>query len=162
MTLGQLYAIAASRGIEIDDVPMRGLRAVSFPEGWIAIDRRKFKNDTEYKCELAHKIGHIETGSFYNINSSVRERRLNERHANRYAAELLLPLSELRKAVHRGMLFNLILAHLFEVTLDFINMVLDLYKQELFAAARTRPLCHTVIAPFDMMSTVYVIPTRSG
>jgi hypothetical protein len=162
VTLGQLYAIAASRGIEIDDVPMRGLRAVSFPEGWIAVDRRKFKNDIEYKCELAHEIGHIETGSFYNINSSIHERKLNERHANRFAAELLMPLSELRKAVHRGLLFNRILAHIFEVTLEFINMVLDLYEQELFAAARTRSLCRTVIAPFDMMSAVYVVPTRSG
>ena len=137
MTLEQLYEIAASRGIEIDDIPMRELRAVSFPEGWIAIDRRKFSSETELKCELAHEIGHCETGSFYKNGTHTHDRDMNEHNANRYAAELLLPFSELRRAMHKGILFGHILARIYDVTREFADMVLELYEQEICSAART-------------------------
>ena len=136
MTLDQLYEIAAARGIEIDDVPMRELRAVSFPQGWIAIDRRKFSSDTDYKCALAHEIGHCETSSFYRDGANTHDRDLYERHADRYAAELLLPLSDILRAMHGGMLLPSILAQMHDVTLEFANMVLELYEKEICTAAR--------------------------
>lgn len=136
MTLDRLFEIANELGIEIDDVPMRELQAVSYPEKWIAIDRRKFKDDTEYKCALAHEIGHCETGSFYRIGTYEHDRDLNEHLANRYAAELLLPLSELLRTMHGGTLFGPILARMYDVTREFADMVLDLYDQELCSAAR--------------------------
>ena len=142
MTLDQLYEIAASRGIEIDDFPMSELRAMSFPEGWIAIDRRKFESETEYKCALAHEIGHCETGAFYNIHTSARVRESLERLANRFAAELLVPLHALKRAMHRGLLFAEILVRIFDVTLEFIRMVLELFEREMYTAARTRAPCH--------------------
>lgn len=136
MTLDQVRSLAYSRGIEIDDVPMKAIRAVSFPEGWIAIDSRKFQSEVEYKCELAHEIGHCITGSFYNIHTQASERRLSERQANRFAAEMLVPFSELRKAMQRGITFNRILAKMFEVTVEFIDMVLELFEGELVSFMR--------------------------
>lgn len=139
MTLEQVYGVAAERGIEIDIVQMKALRAVAFPDGWIAIDRQKFANDIEYKCVLAHEIGHCETNSFYNIHTSVPVKEINERQANRFAAELLVPFSRLRHAIHElGILIPRILAKMFDVTLDFIAMVLDLYEQELAAPSCRR------------------------
>ena len=137
MTLDQLYKIATDKGIEIDDVQMRALMAVSYPEKWIAIDRRKFANDTEYKCALAHEIGHCETGSFYNVDAHEHDRDLNEHYANRYAAELLLPLAELLREMHSGTLFSHMLSRTHDVTREFADMVLELYDQELCTAART-------------------------
>lgn len=138
MTLDQLYEFASSRGIEIDDVPMRKLRALSLPDGCIAMDRRKFESETEYKCELAHEIGHCMTNSFYNIHTQVSVRELNEYRANRFAAELLVPLTELRKIMNRGgLLLNRILARIFNVTLEFIDMVLEVFEQEIISAAHT-------------------------
>ena len=136
MTLDQLYEIAANKGIEIDDFQMRKLKAVSYPEKWIAIDRRKFKNETEYKCALAHEIGHCETGSFYNVDAHEHDRDLNEYYANRYAAELLLPLAELLRKMHSGTLFSHVLVRTHDVTREFAEMVLELYDQELCTAAR--------------------------
>lgn len=136
MTLDQLLDLAYDKGIEIDDVPMTTLRAVSFPEGWIAIDSRKFQSEVEYKCELAHEIGHCVTGSFYSIHTQADEKRLSERQANRFAAELLVPFAELRKAMQRGILFNRILARMFEVTVEFIDMVLELFERELVSFMR--------------------------
>jgi len=110
---------------------------VAYPQKWIAIDRRKFANDTEYKCALAHEIGHCETGSFYRVGAHEHDRDLNEHHANRYAAELLLPLSDLLHAMHTGTLFEHILARTHDVTREFAAMVLELYDNELCTAART-------------------------
>lgn len=140
MTIEQLYCLAAEHNIEIDDFPMKELRALSVAGGWIAIDRRKFNSDTEYKCTLAHEIGHCETGSFYNLYTSVSIKELNEHQANRYAAELLVPFQQLLHAMHvRGIAISRTLARMFDVTLEFINMVLDLYEQELASPAYRRP-----------------------
>ena len=141
MTIEQLYDIAADRNIEIDDFPLKKLRAVSISEGWIAIDRRKFASDTDYKCALAHEIGHCVTDSFYNLHTSVPVKELIERQANRYAAELLVPFSKLVHAVHcLGIMVSRTLAQMFDVTLEFIKMVLDLYEQELASPAYRRPV----------------------
>ena len=136
MTIEQLLEIADNRGIRIYDFKMRELRAMSLSGGYIAMDKRKFKSDTEYKCILAHEIGHCQTGSFYNIHTHVSEKELRERQANRFAAEMLVPLAELRKAMTRGISFNRILARMFDVTLEFINMVLELFEHEVMCFMR--------------------------
>ena len=66
----------------------------------------------------------------------MSEKRLSERQANRFAAEMLVPFSELRKAMQRGITFNRILAQMFEVTVEFIDMVLDLFEGELISFMR--------------------------
>ena len=163
MTLAQLYAVAADRGIEIDDFPLRVLRAVSFPEGWIAIDRQKYSSDVELKCALAHEIGHCVTGSFYGVDASVRVKALCERHANRFAAELLVPLRELLKVFHQGFSFNRLLAQMFDVTLEFIDMVLDLFEQEILSAARMRIEARRISASFiDRFISSYGLATTAN
>ena len=131
MTLSELYERAASEGVEIDEVEMRELRAVSFPEGWIAIDRRRYENDTEYKCDLAHELGHIETGSFYNIYSPFDLREKHEHKANKRAAEILMPLDEVRTALRRGYRTSWALAGWFDVTIEFAEMALGMYEGDL-------------------------------
>lgn len=141
MTIEQLYEIADNRGIEVYDFPMLELRAISLCGGHIAIDRSKFNSDTDYKCTLAHEIGHCATGSFYNLHTSVPVKELIERQANRFAAELLVPFSKLVHAVHcLGIIVSRTLAQMFDVTLEFIQMVLDLYEQELASPAYRRPV----------------------
>ena len=131
MTLDQLYAVAEQDGIEIDDVHMRELKAVSFPEGWIAIDSRKYDTLTEFKCDLAHEIGHCETGSFYNIYSPYDLKEKCERKANRRAAEILMPVNDVRRALRRGITQVWALAEYFDVTQDFAAMALDMYADDL-------------------------------
>ena len=139
MTIEELREVADSRGIEVYDFPMKELRAVALASGHIAIDRSKMASDTEYKCVLAHEIGHCETDSFYTMQTSEQVRELCERKANRFAAELLVPFSKLVHAIHeRGICIARTLAKLFDVTLEFINMVLELYEQELASPAYRR------------------------
>ena len=127
MTLEQLYGIAADYGIEIDDFPMRSLRAVALPEGCIAMDRRKFADETEYKCVLAHEIGHCVTQSFYFFDSEPSVREFSERQANFWAVESLVPVNKLRHAIRRGILHPMHLARMFDVTDRIIRVALELY-----------------------------------
>ena len=69
MTLNELYIDCECKGIDIDYFPMREAKALSFPEGWIAIDVDKIENSVEEKEIIAQEEAHIETGSFYNIYS---------------------------------------------------------------------------------------------
>ena len=159
MTIEQLYEIADRHDIAIYDFPMLELRAVSLYGGHIAIDRRKCSSDTEYKCILAHEIGHCLTNSFYTVNTRRCDWELCERQANRYAAELLVPLAELKKLMHRGLLLNRLLTQIFDVTLAFIDMVLELYEQELFAAARIRVPPYQITAAVISNLMPFVSPT---
>ena len=127
MTLYQLYERAWGEGIEIDEVPMRELRAVSFREGWIAIDSSKFESMVEFKCELAHEIGHCETDSFYNIHSPYCLKSKCEHQANKRAASILMPYKEIVHALHLGYVTVWALADYFDVTPDFTEMVLNIY-----------------------------------
>jgi len=131
MTINQLYERALNQGIEIDNVKMRELRAISFPEGWIAIDMRKFDSKRELKCILAHEIGHCETGSFYNIYSPFDLKAKCEYKANKRAVEILMPIDEVREAMHNGYRSAWALAELFEVTQTFAHMAMTFYAEKL-------------------------------
>lgn len=131
MTIRQLYQRAVDEGIEIDDVKMQELRAISFPEGWIAIDMRKFDSKRELKCILAHEIGHCETGSFYNIYSPFDLKAKCEYKANKRAVEILMPIDEVCKAMRIGYRSAWALAEFFDVTQAFADMALTFYADRL-------------------------------
>ena len=131
MTLDELYQRAYSEGIEIDDIRMRELEEVCFPEGWIAIDSHKFDTLVELKCTLAHAIGHCETGSFYNIYSPYDIKEKCERKADRRAAEILMPLPDVRRALRRGITEPWMLAELFDVTVTFAETALAIYDEDI-------------------------------
>lgn len=131
ITLKQLYERCQDEGIEVDERCMRELRAVSFPEGWIAIDRRRYRDDTDFKCDLAHEIGHIETGSFYNILTPFEIRERCEHKANKRAVQILMPVDDVRRAMRRGYRTPWAMAECFDVTQEFVEMAMEMYEGEL-------------------------------
>lgn len=130
MTTGDLYTIAAAQGIDIDERPMRELRAISFPQGWIAIDPAKYATDAEYKCDLAHEIAHCITSSFYPAGAPAETKAKCERTANQYAARLLMPVEAVYSAFQAGQGQLSTLAARFGVTTGFAAMALDFYGME--------------------------------
>lgn len=143
MTLDELCVRASGEGIEIDDVRMMELREACFPEGWIAMDGAKYATRTEYKCDLAHAIGHCETGAFYNVYSPYDLKEKCERKANIRAAQILMPLPEVREVLQRGMTDLWALAEHFDVTPDFAEMALGIYADDL----QRRPHRHAAGLP---------------
>lgn len=127
MNLHQLYKRASRQGIEIDEIRMRELEAVSFPEGWIAIDPTRFATSTAFKCALAHEIAHCETGSFYNIYSPYDLKSKCEYKANKRAAEMLMPFREVLDALRAGYRTIWALAGYFDVTEEFAEIAMGFY-----------------------------------
>ena len=128
MTLDELYRYARARGMEVDDVRMRALTAVSFPQGWIAMDRAKIETGAEEKALLAHEVGHVETGAFYRAETPFETRARCERKADRRAAELLIPREALRRAVRQGVTEVWELAEYFGVPEPFVRRAIELYR----------------------------------
>ena len=124
MTLSELYQRAEADGIEVDDFRMRKAVSVSFPENWIAIDKKRIPTRREDKAILAHEIGHCETGSFYNIHSNYDTRKKHENRANARAYEMLIPYAELRRALKSGNTETWQLAEYFDVPDRFMQEAL--------------------------------------
>ncbi len=128
LTLFDLYKYADSQGIDVDYFPMREVESVSFPCGWIALDVDKLKNSADEKVHLAHEIGHLETGSFYNVYSPLDLRSRHETRADRWAIKKLIPQGELEKAVNGGIKDIWELAEYFGVPHDFMEKALYYYN----------------------------------
>lgn len=128
MTLNDLYARAERQNIAVDDVPMRAIASASFPQGWIALDSSKIESQAAEKVTLAHELGHIETGSFYNIYSPFDLRAKHERHADRRAIQMLVPNDALINAIKGGITEPWELAEYFEVTESFIRKAMLYYQ----------------------------------
>lgn len=138
VTLLDLYNRADAQGIEVDDVPMRSLTSVSFPQGWIALDTAKMQTTAEHKSILAHELGHVETGSFYNIYSPFDLRAKQEQRADKAAIKMLVPFKRLLSAMRSGCREVWQLAEYFDVTEELINKALALYEADLITWKRKR------------------------
>ena len=138
VTLLDLYNRADAQGIEVDDVPMRSLTSVSFPQGWIALDTAKMQTTAEHKSILAHELGHVETGSFYNIYSPFDLRAKQERRADKAAIKMLVPFKRILSAMWSGCREVWQLAEYFDVTEELINKALALYEADLISWKRKR------------------------
>lgn len=125
MTLLELYQDCEKSNVDVSYFPMRKTKALAFPEGWIAIDVDKIENTSEEKEVVAHELGHIETGSFYNIYSPLDIRAKHEYRAEKQAIKKLVPLDELKEAISWD------LAEYFGVTDRFMNKAIDYYKNNM-------------------------------
>ena len=111
---------------------MRVVTSAAYPEGWIAMDKQKIECEEEEKVLLAHEIGHIETGSFYNVYSKFDLRAKLERRADKRAIQILVPYSSLRRALRSGICEIWSLAEFFGVTEDFMRKVIEFYEGKVF------------------------------
>lgn len=128
MTLNDLYTRAERQKIDVDDVPMRAVASASFPNKWIVMDSSKLETMAAEKVALAHELGHIETGSFYNIYSPFDLRAKHERHADQRAIQMLVPNDALINAIKGGITEPWELAEYFEVTESFIRKAMLYYQ----------------------------------
>lgn len=129
MTLQELYQRADQQGVNVDYFPMREVISFSLPEGLIAMDVDKMKNSQEEKTYLAHELGHIETGSFYNVYSGLDVRGKHECRADKQAIKMLVPKDELDKAVRNGYTELWELADFFDVPYEFMEKAVKFYQQ---------------------------------
>lgn len=131
MTLTELYDIAEQDKIDIYSFQMNECESMSVLQNgdcFIAIDPFKLHSETDEKVKLAHEIGHCETGAFYNEYATCDIREKHERRADKWAIKKLIPEDELKEAC-KYCTNRWELSEYFGVTEDFMQKVLDYYKE---------------------------------
>ncbi len=98
---------------------------------YIGMDPFRIETTAQERVHLAHELGHCETGSFYNIYSSLNIREKQEKRADRWAVNRLVPEEEFINALGRGIVEVWDLAEHFDVTEDFIRKAAEIYKNVL-------------------------------
>ena len=136
MLLDEIFERAENEGIEIDEINSRQVSAMSFPDGWIAVDRSKFESEAAFKTALAHELGHVETGSFYRIETPLYTKAKCEYKANKRAIQMLIPQDELLSALRHGIVEVWQLAEHFGVTEQMINRACCLYQEKIISRER--------------------------
>lgn len=79
---------------------------------------------------LAHEISHAQTGTTHSVYSPLQLVSKNEYKADKRAVHKLIPFQELQAAFDQGIIEKWELAEYFEVTEDFIETALLVYRNE--------------------------------
>lgn len=124
MKTASLYSYARRRGHSVFQRKLNRVSSLSvlLEDGScaIGIDRRGL-TEVQERTQLAHEIGHCETGSFYSRYIKVDSRQRHENRADKWAIKKLIPVEELDEAVARGCTELWELAEHFGVTEDFMR-----------------------------------------
>ncbi len=96
------------------------------------MDPFQIETVAEEKVHLAHELGHCETGSFYNIYSSLDIREKQERRADGWAVLKLMPFCDFKNALSLGFTEIWELAEYFEVTEEFVLKAIKYYREKNF------------------------------
>ncbi|MFV0551309.1 MAG: ImmA/IrrE family metallo-endopeptidase [Anaerorhabdus sp.] len=94
---------------------------------YINIDVSRIKTSAEKKVYLAHELGHCISGTTYTINHSKLYRGSAEYKADYRAAQLLMPINDLRDCICKGITERYDLAEYFNVTEKFVERALYIY-----------------------------------
>lgn len=97
---------------------------------FINIDESKFETDSEKKVCLAHELGHCISGTLYTLNHSNLYRGSAEYRADYRAAQLIMPIYDLKDCICRGITEKYELAEYFNVTEEFIDRTLYIYSNK--------------------------------
>lgn len=125
--MSDLYAYADKNNIEIDYFPLRDTKSLSII-GAIALNPNIVNTSSDMAVCLAHELGHHATNSFYKINSKFETRNRMEERATRWAVEQLVPIRKLKNELKNGLTEIWQLAEFFNVTPEFMNDVIRVYK----------------------------------
>ncbi|MFV0399089.1 MAG: ImmA/IrrE family metallo-endopeptidase [Oscillospiraceae bacterium] len=132
MNLNSIYLLAEQSEVTVDCFDMNDIGALSCRNNdgyFIAIDPFKLDSTREEKVRLAHELGHCATDSFYNKESIADVRSRHEYRADRWAVEQLIPWEEMKEALDNGIIDVWELADHFDVTEEFIDTAIMVYKR---------------------------------
>ena len=117
-TLEELYVLAEEQGVKIMSFNLPKNKAVTINIGndcYIGVDPAIFGREYEERVVLAHEIGHIATGGFYDSDCSTLTRKKFEQKAENWAIHFLVPLELLKDAMKNGICTTNDLAEHFSV-----------------------------------------------
>lgn len=131
MTLNDLYSLAESHDIELDEYKLRNQPSlcIQCDDGScaVAIDPERNKTTAQRKTVLGHELGHCETGSFYNRYAALDVIQKHENRANRWSIEHQIPEEEYWAAVKAGYTEPWQIAERFDVLESLARMAMCWY-----------------------------------
>ena len=126
-----MYDVAEENNIPIIPFPLKETGSISIQDEdkacYIGLDERTINTESGQKVHLAHELGHCVTGSFYNRYSPLDIKQKHEYRANKWAVKQLISGEELHEAMAEGYTEIWSLAEYFNVTEDFMKMVVCWY-----------------------------------
>lgn len=130
MHVQKLYSIAEKYDIMVDtrDIPLPSMAVELFGIKAIAL-RHDLTTEQERVC-LAHELGHHIRGALYCIEAPCFTRGQCEYKADKWAVHKLIPIRSLYAAFRKGYTEIWQLAEYFDVTEDFVQRTIEIYKQE--------------------------------
>lgn len=96
----------------------------------IFLDLKQIRTLGEEIVCLAHEISHAQTGTTHSVYSPLQLVSKNECKAKKRAVHKLIPFQELQEAFDQGIIEKWELAERFEVTEDFIETAVQIYRNE--------------------------------
>lgn len=128
MDIDGLYQLIDDKDYTVVALQLESTPAAATPDGCIAVNPEKIETRVEEKVLLAHEVGHLETGAFYDAKTSQTVRGKCEVKASRWAINELVPAIELRDAITNGTVEVYQLADLFDVTERMIIEATEYYR----------------------------------
>ena len=130
MKTASLYRYARNHGHSVLQTKLNRVNSLSvlLDDGScvIGIDRTNL-TEAQERTQLAHEIGHCETGSFYSRYIKVDSRQRHENRADKWAIQKMISEEALDDAVAQGYTETWNLAEHFNVTEEFIKKAVCLY-----------------------------------
>ena len=132
-TVDNLLKLAEDNGITVDFRHVSKNTSLSVrlqDKCFIAMDISLLFDRVKGRENLAHELGHCETGSFYCVYAAADVRGRHEYRADKWAAHKLIDTDELRQAVEEGYTEAWELAERLSVTEEFVRRALYIYQCE--------------------------------
>lgn len=132
-SLDELYRIAEEEGIKVLSFNLPKNKAVTVNIGddcYIGVDPAVFGRECEERVVLAHEMGHIATGGFYDTDCSQLQRDKIEHKAEKWAIHFLVPIKLLKEAIKNGVYTTSDLAEHFSVPVNYMEKVLKYYTEK--------------------------------
>lgn len=130
MKTPSLYRYARNHGHSVLQTKLNRVNSLSvlLDDGScvIGIDRTDM-TEAQERTQLAHEIGHCETGSFYSRYIKVDSRQRHENRADKWAIQKMISEEALDDAVAQGYTETWNLAEYFNVTEEFIKKAVCYY-----------------------------------
>ena len=121
-----IYEEAEADGVDVHFLKMEEQASLSIP-GHIAVDPERMPTTAEETTAAAHELGHITTGSFYNVYSPCSDRQKCENQADRAAIIRHIDRDVLFRLMEHGMTQLWELADYFGFTENFMKKAICLY-----------------------------------
>lgn len=121
-----IYPEAEFENIGVHFLAFEGTGSLSVPDH-IAMDCTYFSTTNEEATAAAHELGHVCTGSFYNVYATVDSRQKRENKADRYAIHRYIDGDILRAVIGDGLPDYEYLAEYFGFTPAFMQKAVCYY-----------------------------------